>query len=71
MTGDLTQIAVKREFRRRGIATRLLHEVLPRVKTDYLKVLNIDPTDKTVPAFLESRNIELSGKQLEMRRALI
>lgn len=71
MTGDLTQIAVKREFRRRGIATRLLHEVLPRVKTDYLKVLNIDPTDKTVPAFLESRNIELSGKQLEMRRVLI
>lgn len=66
-TGDLTQIAVKREFRRQGIATQLLHNTITRLKADYIKVLNVNSTDDTLHKFLKRRNIILSTKQLEMR----
>ena len=65
-TGDLTQIAVQNEYRRKGIASRLLQEAVGRMKTDFVKVLNIASDDRTMPAFLASRNILLSSKQFEM-----
>lgn len=69
-TGDISQIAVSREFRRRGIATRLLQEAVQGMRTDYVKVLNIRSTDSTLPAFLESRNIPLASRQFEMVRGV-
>ncbi len=65
-TGDLTQIAVPCEYRRKGIASRLLQEVTARLKTDFIKVLNISSDNPTIPAFLQSRNIPLASKQYEM-----
>lgn len=69
-TGDLTQIAVKDEYRRKGVATRLLHQTVNRLNTDFLKVLNVSSTDSSLPAFLESRNIPRASKQFEMQLQL-
>ena len=65
-TGDLTQIAVPSEYRRKGIASRLLQEVTMRLKTDFIKVLNISLDNPTMSVFLESKNIPLASKQFEM-----
>lgn len=65
-TGDLTQIAVQNENRRKGIASRLLQEATIRMKTDFIKVLNISSDNSTMPAFLKSQNIVLASKQFEM-----
>ncbi|MBD5282215.1 MAG: GNAT family N-acetyltransferase [Bacteroides sp.] len=65
-TGDLTQIAVKRKFRRQGIASRLLNEVLKRMATDFVKIINVEADNQSLPAFLQSRNISLMNKQFEM-----
>ncbi|MDE6153562.1 MAG: GNAT family N-acetyltransferase [Muribaculaceae bacterium] len=65
-TGDLTQIAVKREHRRRGIASQLLSEATSLMKTDFIKVLNISSDNLSLPAFLKSRNIVPASRQFEM-----
>jgi len=65
-TGDLTQIAVQSVHRRKGIASRLLHEAMERMKTDFIKVLNINSDNHTMRKFLESKNIPLANKQFEM-----
>lgn len=65
-TGDLTQIAVRRDYRRKGIGSRLLQEAAGQMKTDFIKVLNIDSETPTMPAFLQNRNIPLASKQFEM-----
>lgn len=65
-TGDLTQIAVQSGYRRKGIASRLLQEAIGHLKTDAIKILNIDTENQTMPAFLKSKNIPLASKQFEM-----
>lgn len=65
-TGDLVQIAVRSEYRRKGIASRLLHEATRRMKTDFIKILNIDSDYPAMRAFLESKNIASASKQFEM-----
>lgn len=65
-TGDLAQIAVNPESRHQGIASRLLNEATYRMKTDFIKVLNVSSDNPTLPAFLEGKNITLASKQFEM-----
>lgn len=65
-TGDLTQIAVQREYRRKGIASRLLQAAVGHMKTKFVKILNISSCDRTMSAFLKSKNIPLASKQFEM-----
>lgn len=65
-TGDLSQIAVLNEYRRKGIGSRLLLEAVRKMKTDFIKVLNIDSETLAMPAFLQSGNIPLASKQFEM-----
>lgn len=65
-TGDLTQIAIDREFRRKGIASILLHKASMMMKTDFIKVLNIPDDDISLHCFLNERNIPMANKQLEM-----
>ena len=65
-TGDLSQIAVQNEYRRRGIGSRLLLEAAGKMKIDFIKVLNIDSDTSAMPAFLHSKNIPLASKQFEM-----
>lgn len=65
-TGDLSQIAVLNEYRRKGIGSRLLQEASRQMKTNFIKVLNVDSETSAMPAFLQSRNIPLASKQFEM-----
>lgn len=65
-TGDLSQIAIWEEYRRRGIGSRLLQEATKLMKTDSIKILNVCSEVQGMPAFLQSKNIPLTSKQFEM-----
>ena len=69
-SGDLTQIAVKKEYRRQGVASRLLCEVIKQMPTDFVKVINVPSDNPSLPAFLKSKNIPLMNKQFEMVKDL-
>ncbi|MDE6061661.1 MAG: GNAT family N-acetyltransferase [Duncaniella sp.] len=69
-SGDLTQIAVKKEYRRQGVASRLLCEVIKQMSTDFGKVINVPSDNPSLPAFLKSKNIPLMNKQFEMVKDL-
>ncbi len=66
LTGDLSQIAVNRPFRRQKIASRLLAEMLKRTHSDIIKVLNVVPSCQPMKAFMNNSNLQPAGKQFEM-----
>lgn len=66
LTGDISQIAVDRDYRRKGIATMLLGEAIGLMRTDRIKVLNVSSADEAMKAFLIGKNIAPAGKQFEM-----
>jgi len=65
-SGDVTQIAVGKEYRRKGVGTLLLREVSKLNKNNNIKVINTDVLCDSITAFLKARNIEITGKQFEM-----
>jgi ribosomal protein S18 acetylase RimI-like enzyme len=65
-SGDVTQIAVTKSFRRKGIASLLLHEISKLNKIKTTKLVNTDVSCDSIVEFLKAKNIELSGKQYEM-----
>lgn len=65
-TGDLTRIAVREDFRRKGIGSRLLQEAAAGMNTDFIKVLNVSPDCHTLTEFLKKSNIPLASRQFEM-----
>lgn len=69
-TGDLTQIAVKPEYRRKGIASLLLGEAVRQMDTDFVKVINVPSATTSLHAFLKSKNISLINKQFEMAKLI-
>lgn len=70
VSGDLTQIAVDKEYRRKGIATILLNEVLKHTKTDSFKIINTDTNCESMNKFLNANAIKPTGKQFEMIKLL-
>lgn len=70
VSGDVTQIAVDRSFRRKDIGSLLLQKMLEMNKLNSVKILNVDVTCDSMTAFLRSKNIEPTGKQFEMIRQL-
>lgn len=70
-SGDITSMAVSPGHRRKGLGTSLLDTVIRDISSDVVKVINI-PTDADgVTAFLSSCNMQHSGKQFEMIRAIL
>lgn len=69
-SGDLTQIAVNKEFRRHGIGSALLCETLKVNKFNSVKAVNTEINCESITAFLQSNNIPLCGKQFEMIKVL-
>ena len=65
-TGDIGQIAVDKNFRRKGIASLLLGEVSKMNVKDVLKTVNIVSSSEAITGFLASKNINVSGKLYEM-----
>lgn len=70
VSGDITQIAVDKRYRRKGIASLLLNEIIELNKNDALKVVNADILYNSITDFLKSKNIDVTGKQFEMIKKL-
>lgn len=68
-TGDVPQLAVRRESRRRGIGTRVLHAAGSIAKVP-LRILNVDDRDDGIARFLEAAGAARTVRQLEMILAL-
>ncbi len=66
VSGDITQLAVDKPYRRKGIASLLLHEILKLNKSNFIKVINTDILCTSITHFLQAKNIDLKGKQFEM-----
>lgn len=64
--GDVTQIAVDRQHRRKGFASLLFQKMLEANECGSVKIVNTDIACDSITAFLASRNIEPTGKQFEM-----
>ena len=69
-SGDLTQIAISKEFRRQGLGSALLCEALKSNKFNSVKAVNSEINCESITAFLLSNNIPLCGKQFEMIKKL-
>ena len=65
-SGDITQIAVDKNFRRKGIASILLKEILKTNQYNSIKVINTEVGCSSITEFLQSNSIFLEGKQFEM-----
>ncbi|MBI9036469.1 MAG: GNAT family N-acetyltransferase [Bacteroidales bacterium] len=70
ISGDVTQIAVDKEYRRSGIATNLINEALKHNKRDSFKILNTDTNCESITKFIEANSIIPNGKQFEMIKQL-
>ena len=70
ISGDVTQIAVDKQYRRNGIGSLLFQKMLEVNEHDSIKILNTDIACNSMTAFLHSRNIEPVGKQFEMVKKL-
>ena len=68
-TGDVPQLAVRREARRRGVGTQLLQAAAARAGKP-LRIMNVDERDRGIAAFLERNGAERFVRQLEMVRSL-
>lgn len=69
-SGDITQIAVNKKFRRQGIASNLMKEALKVNQKESLKAINTDPACESITAIFESISLSRSGMQFEMIRNL-
>ncbi|MCL2597197.1 MAG: GNAT family N-acetyltransferase [Paludibacter sp.] len=70
ISGDITQIAVDKQHRRKGIATLLLQEMIKLSKNENIKIVNTDILCSSITDFLKAKNIEIKGKQFEMIRKI-
>ena len=70
VSGDLTQIAVDRQHRRKGIASLLLREIIKLNKADVVKIINTDISCNSMIDFLKGKNITVTGKQFEMIKTI-
>ncbi len=69
-SGDITQIAVGKEYRRKGVATSLLNKILCYNKCKNVKAINYEVGYDNMVGFFNSVNITLGGKQFEMIKKL-
>ncbi len=70
VSGDITQIAVNRRYRRKGIATALLAHALKFNQDKAMKCINTEIQCESISHFLQSNGITLKGKQFEMIKQL-
>lgn len=67
--GDVPQLAVRHEARRKGLGTRLL-QAAAAVAQKPLRIMNVDERDAGIAAFLERVGATKFVRQLEMVRPL-
>jgi len=69
-SGDITQIAVSKDYRRQGIGSGIFNELLKCNKFKSVKAVNVEISCTSLKLFLVSKNIPEKGKQFEMIREL-
>ena len=69
-SGDVTQIAVDKPYRRKGIGSLLLQKMIEANKYTSIKIVNTDIACDSITGFLKAKNIEPTGKQFEMIKKL-
>lgn len=69
-SGDITQLAVKKDRRRKGIASLLLREALEKNTHPSIKAVNYEISDMGISGLMESLGITWKGKQFEMIKKL-
>jgi ribosomal protein S18 acetylase RimI-like enzyme len=69
-SGDVTQLAVHKKHRRKGIATALFSEALKQNKHEFIKVINSEVSCENMTHFFNSLGITIKGKQFEMIKQL-
>jgi len=69
-SGDITQLAVLPECRRKGVGTVLFSEMLTLNQHNNIKAINTDTNCKSIGPFFASHGLALKGKQYEMIRTL-
>ena len=70
-SGDITQIAVNKKHRRKGIASLLLEDVLRYNQHSSVKAINTEVGCKSINDFLQSVGISITGKLFEMIKQLV
>ena len=69
-SGDVPQLAVDRNYRRKGIGSAILKELLSHNNYTSVKVINTDSACSAITMFLEQNGICISGMQYEMIKTL-
>ena len=69
-SGDITQLAVSKVFRRKGIGSLLVQEASKSNRNSKTKLINADVSCDSIVEFLKVKNIEATGKQFEMIKKL-
>jgi ribosomal protein S18 acetylase RimI-like enzyme len=69
-SGDITQLSVRRDYRRLGIGSGMLHALLRCNVANRVKVVNTDHRCAAIIPFLESNGIRRTGAQFEMIKRL-
>lgn len=69
-SGDITQLAVDKAYRRKGIGSLLFQKMLESNQYTSVKIVNTEISCDSVNAFLQSKNVKPTGKQFEMIKKL-
>ena len=69
-SGDITQIAINKEYRRSGIGTMLLKNAMSHNEHTHIKCTNTQLECSAITRFFAAQNMDESGKQFEMIRDL-
>jgi ribosomal protein S18 acetylase RimI-like enzyme len=69
-SGDITQIAVDKNYRRKGIGTLLFKEIMKLNKHHSIKVINTEVDCESINGFMKFLSIPEAGKQFEMIKKL-
>lgn len=70
ISGDVTQIAVHKKYRRNGIGTLLINEMEKLNRHHSIKIINTEIDCESINGFLQYHSISLRGKQFEMIKIL-
>ncbi len=65
-SGDITQIAVNKNYRRKKIATNLFNAAVSNSSSNTIRVINTETSSHAINDFLISVGMEKRGKQFEM-----
>lgn len=70
-SGDIPQIAVERDRRRRGVGGAVLEALIQQNKKPTVKLINVETTCDSLLRFLASYGIKEKGRQYEMAREIV